>query len=86
MPILEKKIVIFGKMIVFTLDNNDALGGSRLGGAESNPKLQVNLNLNARLLRVLSCGVTGLCHLHFLKSKRVFILWLCNLAPIVLSV
>ena len=50
MPILEKKIVIFGKMIVFTLDNNDALGGSRLGGAESNPKLQVNLNLNAREL------------------------------------
>ena len=32
MPILEKKIVIFGKMIVFTLDNNDALGGRRLGG------------------------------------------------------
>ena len=43
----------------------------------SNPKLQVNLNLNARLLVVSQVQV---CHLHFLNSKRVFILWLCNLA------
>ena len=65
-------------MIVFTLDNND--GGD---GELSNPKLQVNLNLNARLLVVSQVQV---CHLHFLNSKRVFILWLCNLAHRVVCV